>query len=103
VAVQRAVEDLLDQMRDVAEPTRVVRVDKEMGMAYLDIGSSDGIAPGTAFLIETPPAEGGPPQTVAGVAESRGFLATPGALRLLPREPPGAPPRRSLDNPRLFP
>jgi len=76
VAVQRAVEDLLDQMRDVVEPIRVARVNPETGMAVLDIGSSDGVAPGTAFLIETTPAEGGPPQTVAGVAEKVDLLSS---------------------------
>jgi hypothetical protein len=76
VAVQRAVEDLLDQMRDVVEPIRVARVNPETGMATLDIGSADGVTPGTAFLIETTPAEGGPPQTVAGVAEKVDLLSS---------------------------
>jgi hypothetical protein len=76
VAVQRAVEDLLDQMRDVAEPTRVVRVDKETGMAVLDIGSSDGVAPGTAFTIETAPAEGAPTKTVTATAEKVDLLSS---------------------------
>jgi hypothetical protein len=76
VAVQRAVEDLLDQMRDVVEPIRVARVNPETGMATLDIGSADGVAPGTAFLIETTPAEGGPPQTVTGVAEKVDLLSS---------------------------
>jgi hypothetical protein len=76
VAVQRAVEDLLDQMRDIAEPTRVVRVDKETGMAVLDIGSSDGIAPGTAFLIKTNPAEGAPTKTVTATAEKVDLLSS---------------------------
>jgi len=76
VAVERAVEDLLDQMREVVEPIRVARVNPETGMATLDIGSADGVAPGTAFLIETAPAEGGPPQTVAGVAEKVDLLSS---------------------------
>jgi len=76
VAVQRAVEDLLDQMREVVEPIRVARVNPETGMATLDIGSSDGVTPGTAFLIETTPAEGGPPQTVAGIAEKVDLLSS---------------------------
>jgi len=76
VAVQRAVEDLLDQMREVVEPIRVARVNPETGLAYLDIGSADGVTPGTAFLIETTPAEGGPPQTVTGVAEKVDLLSS---------------------------
>ena len=68
--------DILDQMRDVVEPIRVARVNPETGMAVLDIGSSDGVAPGTAFLIETTPAEGGPPQTVAAVAEKVDLLSS---------------------------
>jgi hypothetical protein len=76
VAVERAVEDLLDQMRDVVEPIRVARVNPETGMATLDIGSADGVTPGTAFLIETTLAEGGPPQTVTGVAEKVDLLSS---------------------------
>jgi hypothetical protein len=77
VAVQRAVEDLLDQMRDVVEPIRVVRVDPETGMAYLDIGSSDGIVPGTQFAIQTAPAaEGEPARTVTAVAEKVDLLSS---------------------------
>ncbi|MGB2754985.1 MAG: CsgG/HfaB family protein [Phycisphaerae bacterium] len=77
VAVQRAVEDLLDQMRDVVEPIRVARVDKETGMAVLDIGSSDGIVPGTQFAIQTAPAaEGEPAQTVTAVAEKVDLLSS---------------------------
>lgn len=76
VAVQRAVEDLLDQMRDVSEPTRVIRVDKETGMAVLDIGSSDGVAPGAAFLIETTPAEGAPSKTVTATVEKADLLSS---------------------------
>ena len=77
VAVRRAVEDLLDQMREVVEPIRIVRVDKETGMAVLDIGSSDGIVPGTQFAIQTAPAaEGAPAQTVTAVAEKVDLLSS---------------------------
>jgi hypothetical protein len=77
IAVRRAVEDLQDQMREVVEPIRVARVDKETGMAVLDIGSSDGIVPGTRFAIQTAPsAEGAPAQTVPAVAENVGLLST---------------------------
>jgi len=51
VAVERAVEDLLDQMRDVVEPIRVTHVNPETGMAILDIGSDSGVKPGDAFLL----------------------------------------------------
>ena len=76
VAVRRAVEDLQDQMREVVEPIRVVRVDKETGMAVLDIGSSDGIAPGSQFTLQTTPEEGKPAQTVTVQAEKVDLLST---------------------------
>ncbi|MGB2998059.1 MAG: CsgG/HfaB family protein [Phycisphaerae bacterium] len=51
VAIERAVEDLLDQMRDVVEPIRVTSVNPQTGMAILDIGSDSGVKPGDAFLL----------------------------------------------------
>jgi len=53
VAVRRAAEDLIDQMRDVVEPIRVAGVNPETGLARLDIGSDSGVKPGDLFVLAT--------------------------------------------------
>jgi len=84
-------------------------------MAYLDIGSADGVTPGTAFLIETTPAEGGPSQTVAGVAEKVDLLSSAvkladpkapvreGAAAKLAQPPAEAPPPETPQAPGASP
>ena len=51
VAVQRAVEDLVDQLGDIVEPIRVSSVNPQTGMALLDIGADSGVKPGDQFAV----------------------------------------------------
>jgi len=68
VAVQRAVEDLCDQLRDVAEPVKVAAVNPDTGMALLDIGAEEGVKPGDVFTLGGPPGAGPAPGTAPAAA-----------------------------------
>lgn len=50
-AVQRAVEDLVDQLGEIVEPIKVAKVNPETGMAFLDVGSSAGVKAGDVFTL----------------------------------------------------
>lgn len=65
VAVKRSVDDLVDQLGDIVEPIKVIKVDPETGMALLDVGSQSGAKPGDVYTLTPAGTPAGP--AAAGV------------------------------------
>jgi hypothetical protein len=77
VAVQRAVQDLVDQMGNIVEPIKVAAVNPETGMATLDIGSESGVKAGDVFTVAPPAgAEKAAAPVKVEVTQAEGLLSS---------------------------